>query len=102
MAGSDRRSRISPKAPAPSAAQCPRRPPHSAAVLPHNEKSPARCAETAKEIAAARRFDPQIGPFGLLTCVRCTILPAAREFWTFKITAALILRPAFILTVSEP
>src|SRR4051812_22711459 len=50
---------ISPKVRPRSVAQCPPRPSRSEPTPRHNEKFPFRCAEIAKEIAAAKRFDPQ-------------------------------------------
>src|ERR1044071_1358853 len=59
MAGPDRKPQIFPKARSRSAARCLPHPRHWEPAWPHNEKSPARCAKKAKEIAAAQPFDLQ-------------------------------------------
>src|SRR4029079_3348921 len=82
MANERRRHRISPTAPARFAGRCPRRPPHSAPAQTRSEKSPAHCAETAREIAAAPPQNPQNGAWVPGTSLGVFSLPANSQFWT--------------------
>src|SRR5436190_4770105 len=59
-----------PKARLRSVAQCPPHPPHSEPKSRHSEKFPFHFAKTAKENAAAKRFDPQTGAPDQVTSLR--------------------------------
>src|SRR5687767_2642633 len=74
MAGFRHTHQIFPRAPAPSAARCPPRPPHWGSARPRSEKFPARCAKTAKETAAAPPHGLQIRALHPMTCLElyCT------------------------------